>query len=39
MTAGFWQALFGKRSQPLMKVVIALVIAIMLIVTIGTAVL
>ncbi|HZH90333.1 MAG TPA: hypothetical protein VEX70_06880 [Pyrinomonadaceae bacterium] len=39
MSAGFWQALFGKRSQPLMKVVIALAIAIMLIVTIGTAVL
>jgi hypothetical protein len=39
MTAGFWQALLGERSQSLMKIVVALVIAIMLIVTIGTAVL
>ncbi len=39
MTAGLWQVLFGKRSQSLMTIVIALLITIMLIAAIGQAVL
>lgn len=39
MTAGFWQVLYGKRSQSLMAIVIALLITIMLIAAIGQSVL
>lgn len=39
MTAGFWQVIFGKRSQSLMTYVIALITAIMVIAAIGRAIL
>lgn len=39
VTAGLWQILFGKRSQSLMTIAIALIITIMLIAVIGQSVL
>jgi hypothetical protein len=39
MTAGFWQAVFGRRQQSLMAFVIALLIALMLVAVIARAVL